>query len=342
MLSGASCDFCIFSSRFASFFVRVRSLMSNIDDIKYMFTKGDKEGAIKILVSILQQNRNDIDAWLLLGEVICDPSKKRDCYNQVLKISPNNPLALNGLKNLEAPRVAPVENPAIFLQYTPPTHQIEANSEELIEETQDLQANFQHEPKLKTAESFKNMKEDWTIAGIVALSLVGFFGISYVLGLIFTSGNSSSDSDPLCTGMIFLSLIAGLFIWYSSKNNRSEIVNTAIQKQKQTSSSNSSKYSSSPHSNVVPCRVCQHTVSRMATSCPNCGELYPGLISKCPYCYSKNIGVTLKGFSLGKAAAGAVIAGPVGVTGGLHGRKDLEVKCSNCNRSFTIKSDEIR
>jgi hypothetical protein len=95
-------------------------------------------------------------------------------------------------------------------------------------------------------------------------------------------------------------------------------------------------------SNIASCRVCQHAVSRTAPFCPNCGELYPGLIEKCPTCGSKNIRITPKGFSIGKAVAGAVLAGPLGIAGGLHGRNDLEVKCSNCQRTTTIKNNEIR
>lgn len=175
------------------------------------------------------------------------------------------------------------------------------------------------------------------MGGLVLLGIAGFLGVSYLVGLILASADSSNDSNPLCTGLICVSAIAGFFIWYSSNKNRGDVVNTAIKEQKQTSGLNSSSH----QSNTVLCRACQHAVSRTAPSCPNCGELYPGLISKCPHCGSSNIRITPKGFSLGKAAAGAVIAGPLGVAGGLHGRKDLEVKCSSCNRIITIKSNEI-
>jgi len=282
-----------------------------------------------MLISSLRLNGNDVEAWLLLGELIDDPAKKRDCYSQVLKLSPNNLLALSGLESL-----TPLNPVLADIQDTQPRKK---NAKEPI---QDLQANFQYQQSSLSAQPPNSSKGDWKGAVIAVLGIGGFFGISYILGLILisASGDSSSDSNPLCMGMMCIGLIAGAFIWYTSGKNRSEVANAAIQEQKQIS--NSSSYSSSS-SNVISCRVCQYTVSRTAPSCPNCGELYPGLISKCPYCGSKSIHVTPKGFSLGKAAAGAVIAGPLGAAGGLHGRKDLEVKCSNCHRTLTIKHDEI-
>jgi nitrate/nitrite transporter NarK len=177
--------------------------------------------------------------------------------------------------------------------------------------------------------------------GFVTLGIVVFFGISYILGLILTSGDSSGDSNPLCVGMVLLCLIAGVYTWYLSRNDRSKVANSAIQEQKQIQTSKPNTYSSNPQNTTISCRICQHTVSRTAPSCPNCGEVYPGLVSKCQYCGSKNIHIRPKGFNLGKAAAGAVVAGPVGAAGGLHGRKDLEIRCSDCHRTLIIKNYEI-
>lgn len=311
--------------------------MSSLDDIKKVLAQGDKEGAIRMLVSKLRLNEKDVDTWLLLGEVIDDPAKKKDCYNQVLKLSPSNPIAVNGLRNLNIGRNITVEKLSTPLQDNQPR---KVNKKASTEPDQNLRANFQYHQRSKSAQSFENMKDDWKGVGIAILGVGGFFGITYILGLILTSFDSSGESDPLCTGVICLGLIVGVFTWYTNSKNRSETANTAIKEQKRIQSSRVNVNPSSKNK-AISCRVCQHTVSRTAPSCPNCGELYPGLISKCPYCSSKNIRIAPKGFSLGKAAAGAVIAGPLGAAGGLHGRKDLEVKCSNCYRTLTIKHDEI-
>src|SRR5574341_715020 len=117
--------------------------------------------------------------------------------------------------------------------------------------------------------------------------------------------------------------------WYYSDVNRKhwETPNNTSNSQSQT--------------NTVACRSCGQGVARTAPVCPSCGDTYPGLIAKCPTCGSKNIRILPKGFSLGKSVAGALIAGPLGVLGGLHGKNDLQVPCSSCHRTFTIKSHEI-
>ncbi len=47
--------------------------------------------------------------------------------------------------------------------------------------------------------------------------------------------------------------------------------------------------------------------------------------------------VLVKGFSLGKAVAGAVLLGPVGILGGAIGRKDIECKCLICGKKWIPK-----
>lgn len=60
------------------------------------------------------------------------------------------------------------------------------------------------------------------------------------------------------------------------------------------------------------------------TFCPNCriGFLY-------------TIGERTGGFSVGKAAAGAVIAGPIGVAAGALGKKKTTYQCSRCG--YTVE-----
>jgi len=312
--------------------------MSELDKIRILITNGDNAKAVAILSSILQENRNNIDAWLLLGDTIDDPSKKRDCYNQVLRLSPSNTLALVGLRELGDP---------------PPVRQLKPTFK-IASPDDDPWAEFREKSKHisngKSDSEINNTTDNATAdqnnVKYIIWGIVAILGVLYVVG---ASSDSSSDSNPICTGAICLSLVAGIFVWYLSNENRSKSVNNAIQEQRQSSSikdtypkEDSGSREHSALSQTVPCRVCQHKVSRTAPSCPNCGELYPGLIAKCPQCNSSNIRITPKGFSLGKAAAGAILAGPLGVAGGLHGRKDLEIKCSNCNRVTTIKNNEIR
>ena len=51
---------------------------------------------------------------------------------------------------------------------------------------------------------------------------------------------------------------------------------------------------------------------------------------KCPRCRSTQLHAGDKGFSLGKAAAGGVLLGPVGLLGGLIGSKKVMITCLKC------------
>lgn len=55
---------------------------------------------------------------------------------------------------------------------------------------------------------------------------------------------------------------------------------------------------------------------------------------KCPMCGEKNqwklVDTTKKGFSVGKAAAGAVLLGPIGLVGGALGKKKQCYYCGKC------------
>lgn len=58
-------------------------------------------------------------------------------------------------------------------------------------------------------------------------------------------------------------------------------------------------------------------------------------VIKCPQCQSTQITSQEKGFSLGKAAAGGVLLGPVGLLGGALGSKKINVVCLNCGHSWS-------
>jgi len=51
---------------------------------------------------------------------------------------------------------------------------------------------------------------------------------------------------------------------------------------------------------------------------------------RCPKCGSTEIAVGNKGFGLGKAAAGGVLLGPVGLLGGFVGSKKIVISCLLC------------
>ncbi|MGZ1149100.1 hypothetical protein ACXO2A_08615, partial [Lactobacillus delbrueckii subsp. bulgaricus] len=61
--------------------------------------------------------------------------------------------------------------------------------------------------------------------------------------------------------------------------------------------------------------------------CPNCGSPHVELV-----------GENRKGFSLGKAAGGALLTGGIGLLAGFAGKKDgTQFFCNTCHKTFKIK-----
>lgn len=54
----------------------------------------------------------------------------------------------------------------------------------------------------------------------------------------------------------------------------------------------------------------------------------------CPKCWSTNLTGNKKGFGLGKALVGGVLAGGVGLLGGFIGSRKITVTCMECGHSW--------
>ncbi len=66
------------------------------------YKAGNKEEAVRLLSEALRENRQDENAWLYLGAAIDDPGRKRQAFEQVLAINPDNEKAKNALARLDA------------------------------------------------------------------------------------------------------------------------------------------------------------------------------------------------------------------------------------------------
>jgi len=56
----------------------------------------------------------------------------------------------------------------------------------------------------------------------------------------------------------------------------------------------------------------------------------------CPYCRSTQIQSKTAGFSIVKAAVGAVLVGPVGLLGGTLGANKVRLYCLKCGREWSL------
>jgi len=86
---------------------------------------------------------------------------------------------------------------------------------------------------------------------------------------------------------------------------------------------------------MAKCKTCGKEVSKTAPTCPNCGEQNPGMRIRCPKCHKMNVIKEKKGFGIGKAAIGCIALGPIGLLGGMIGRKEMELVCQECGKRWS-------
>jgi hypothetical protein len=179
--------------------------MSDLDQVKGLLAQGDKENAVVQLASILLENRNDVEAWLLMGEIIDDPSRKKDCYRWALRLAPHNLFALTQLQELESPpsrrRIARTKDTQTGTQG--PLNKSGQNSD--------------YVPKQNLYPIVNNSNDDSEIVNYFLVGIVAFLVILYVL----VTGNFSGYGNLFCGGLFFLGLSTGIIILLVGNKNRS-------------------------------------------------------------------------------------------------------------------------
>lgn len=98
---------------------------------------------------------------------------------------------------------------------------------------------------------------------------------------------------------------------------------------------------------LINCIECGKEVSENAVSCPNCGNPIKSKNESdeeylcCPKCNSKELHSEQKGFSGGKALAGAILTGGIGLLAGTIGSKDISITCLKCGNKFKAGEAKI-
>ena len=181
--------------------------MSDLDQARGLISRGEKDNAIALLAAILMRNRDDVEAWLLLGETIDDPARKRDCYNQVLRLSPHGVQAASRLQDLEEPSA--------------PTRPSIASVVADNSARSPLQETARPRPSRQMMRELPPSPDDSQNAAEIIVYVIG--GIAVFLFMVYVISSpqpSSSDSNVLYLGLIFLTLVAGIIILMVSSKNR--------------------------------------------------------------------------------------------------------------------------
>ena len=97
---------------------------------------------------------------------------------------------------------------------------------------------------------------------------------------------------------------------------------------------------------LISCPECGKEISDKAIACPHCGNPMNQQTQQqeeylcCPRCGSRELHAEHKGFSGGKALAGAIVTGGIGLLAGTIGSRDTQITCLKCGNTF--KAGEAR
>src|SRR3990172_12487577 len=61
---------------------------------------GNKTVGRQLLIRVLEEDDKNESAWLWLTQCVTTPNEKRECFERVLEINPNNQHAKDGLKRM--------------------------------------------------------------------------------------------------------------------------------------------------------------------------------------------------------------------------------------------------
>src|SRR5687767_10489025 len=78
-----------------------------LHDAYELIKSGQKQEAMRLLVQVLQSDRNNANAWWLLANATDEPGKKQQALEQVLRLQPDHGAARRALDTLTGADAAP-------------------------------------------------------------------------------------------------------------------------------------------------------------------------------------------------------------------------------------------
>lgn len=98
---------------------------------------------------------------------------------------------------------------------------------------------------------------------------------------------------------------------------------------------------------LIQCPECGKEISDNAKACPNCGNPMNLQTQQeeylcCPKCGSRELHAQHKGFSGGKALAGVIATGGIGLLAGTIGSRDTQITCLKCGNKFKAGEAIVR
>ena len=74
-----------------------------LNNAREAIARGDKKTAQQILANILSHDNQNVDAWLLLADILDNPQHRIESLKRVLQINPNNVIANRRLQEISLP-----------------------------------------------------------------------------------------------------------------------------------------------------------------------------------------------------------------------------------------------
>ena len=180
--------------------------MNDLDRAKGWIAKGENENAIGLLASMLLSDKSNVDAWLLLGDLIDDPSRKKDCYRWALKLCPDDVQIQTRLQELETPPVTALPISAVSVE--------QPASNILEPDTRPTLRNIPRQSFPSSAPA-SQPKGGARIVGYVAGGVGAFLLILYLI-----ANPENFSNEVLNIALVFMIFMAGIIILSAMNQNQ--------------------------------------------------------------------------------------------------------------------------